>query len=259
MIIVNKGADYSALGLGRAFIPEDQISEEVKTIMANYSGADIVMASALQEFFDSVGSTLKAKLRNMILPIFASNIDEAIYDIITGTALKPVSGSNRLAFDTTSKRVRATGSGSQWPSLSYSANDTDKAYTGNLAVASSNCPAGDGECSFFGCNCSLNRAAASVFLPRTTNNVKIIGGGLVSNGGTLSIMRLTDTNDGDRVTEQTTKPTWWITSCAFFGIKAQSDTNIGTRIFVVSQELLTVQEAKTLRDAVKALDDKFFA
>jgi hypothetical protein len=256
MIIVNKGADYSALGLGRAFIPEDQISNEVKTIMSHYSNADIITASALQEFFNSIGSTLKAKIRNMILPIFASNIDEAIYDIITDTALKPVSGSNRLAFDVTSKRVRPTGSEAAWPSLVYSANDTTDVYTGNLVVASNNYPTSN--CTFFGCDCGLNSAGLAPFQPNTTNNKKIIGAGLVSNGGTLSLMRLTDTNDGDKVTEQTTKPTWWSTRCPFFGKSAQSDTNIGTRIFVASQELLTVQEAKTLRDAVLAMDNKFF-
>lgn len=257
MIIVNKGADYSALGLGRAFIPEDQISNEVKTIMSHYSDADIITASALQEFFNSIGSTLKAKIRNMILPIFASNINEAIYDIITGTPLMPVSGSNRLAFDITSKRVRATGDAVAWPSLNYSVNDTVDAYIGNLVVASNNYPVGN--CQFFGCDCGLNSASLPPFRPNTTNNKKIIGAGLVSNGGTLSLMRLADTNDGDKVTEQTIKPTWWSTRSAFFGKTAQSDTNIGTRIFVVSQELLTVQEAKTLRDAVLTMDNLFFA
>lgn len=256
MIIVNKGADYSALGLGRAFIPEDQISNEVKTIMSHYSDADIITASALQEFFNSIGSTLKAKIRNMILPIFASNIDEAIYDIITGTALMPVSGNNRLAFDITSKRVRATGDAVAWPSLNYSVNDTVDAYTGNLVVASNN---SINNCTFFSCDMGLNGASLPILRPQTTNNKKIIGAGLVSDGGTLSLMRLADTNDGDKVTEQTTKPTWWQTRSAFFSKTAQSDTNIGTRIFVASQELLTVQEAKTLRDAVLAMDNLFFA
>lgn len=256
MIIVNKGADYSALGLGRAFIPEDQISSEVKAIMTNYSGADIVMTSALQEFFDSIGSTLKAKLRNMILPIFASNLDEALYDIIQDGTLSPVSGSNRLAFSANSKRLRATGSSSAWPGLYYAMNDVDAAYTGNLVVASNNNTVGN--CNFFGGDLALNSASVTAWYPSTTNNKKIIGAGVVSDNGNLSLIRLADLSEGDRITVQPTKPSWWGTQTPFFGKTAENDETLGTRIFVSSQELLTVQEAKALRDAVKALDDKFF-
>lgn len=253
MIIVNKGADYSALGLGRAFIPEDQISNEVKAIMANYSGNDIVKMSALQEFFDSIGSTLKAKLRNMVLPLFANTTEEAVYDIIQGNLFKSMGNNNPTTLNTVVNRSRITESGSNWPDYTYKLKSVTSEYSGCLTITLTN-----EYLKLYGCEVGLDNAAVSELSPSITGNKKIIGIGVVDSNSQTALIRLGDTPSADKVTIKADKPNWYEGYGNVFGKRIQTDVTKGVRIIVTSEQLLTVTEAKTLRDAVKALDDKFY-
>lgn len=252
MIIVNKGADYSALGLGRAFLPESEISNDVKTIMSNYSADDIVKQSALQIFFNSIGSTLKAKIRNMVLPIFASNLDEAIYDIITGNPYKNVENQTHIAFNSSKNHLYTGEDVSAWPNIYYQTNDTTNAYTGNLLLATMS---PEYTCTFMGCDVSLNEGGDPAF-NYNDNSKKIVGAGLVSVSGALNLIRLGD--NGAKLTPKSDAPSWWNTRTPLFGKTYHSDGNKGVRIMLVSQALLTPEEAVTLRNAVKALDDVLY-
>lgn len=265
MIIVNKGADYSALGLGRAFIPEDQISEEVKAIMAHYADSDIVKISALQEFFNTIGPTIKGKLRNMTLPLFASNIDEAMYDIIQGSILHDQTGANHLSYIPQYRCVRfeTSPSSSQWKQgLYYSVDESSIAdYSGRFSIiaGTSSLEGPSGLQTYLnGCSIALNDAAVDIARPNTTTNKKIIGYGLVKVSEELNILRVGDTEESDKLTPQDTKPTGFGKENYPFGILAPAVSSYGTRIYVNSDQLLTSEEAKTIRNAVKALDDKIW-
>lgn len=118
MIIVNPQADYSALGLGRAFAP---ITPEVEAIMANYSGATDKMKGALALFFANIGATIKGKINSMFLPLFSSTKSEAVFDIVSGSAKYPAAGNaGNLVFDDENKLLGNKGVSPNWNQYTYS-------------------------------------------------------------------------------------------------------------------------------------------
>lgn len=234
------------------------IGPEVRAIMTHYSSdPDETKAYYLQQFFDTIGSTLKGKLSKMLLPLFAANTAEAIYDIIQGSSFIPVGGSNKASLNTENNRARITENGTAWPDYSYQTKETSE-YGGCAAIMISNFD-GDDMPSLFGCDVGLNKAAIGELIPRTNNNTKIIGAGVVSVDGTLNLMRLGDNANADRLTECTTKPWWFNMHSRPFSQEIVSDASLGTRILVVVDQLLTSEEAQLLRDAVVSLDSKFYS
>jgi hypothetical protein len=232
------------------------ISQEVRAIMTHYSSdPDKTKAYYLQQFFDTIGSTLKGKLRNMILPLFAVNTAEAIYDIIQDGSFLPVAGGNKASLNTENNRVRITETGNPWPNYSYQIKETNE-YGGCMTIMLSNFEAPNASF-LFGAEIGLNNSAVGEFIPRTNNNTKIIGAGVVSVNGTLNLMRLGDNANADRLTERTTKPQWFQMYGRPFA-QIVSDASLGTRILVVVDQLLTPAEAQLLRDAVVTLDGKFY-
>lgn len=73
MVIINKGADYSALGLGRLFIP---ISEETENELKGFSAITQEQKEKFQNFKDEIGTELWGKINIISMPLFASNADE---------------------------------------------------------------------------------------------------------------------------------------------------------------------------------------
>ena len=229
------------------------VSQEVKNIMAHYSvDTDGKKAYYLQQFFDTIGTTLKGKIRNMILPLFASTTNEAIYDIIKDASFTAVDGSNELSLNTENNRLRITGDAPVWPNYSYQFLDTTSDYAG-LQVAISNF---EDNTMLFGATVGLNDSAVGEFMPETGNNQKVIGGGVVTVNGTKNIIRLGDSED--KLTVAASAPAWFNAYSRPFGSAVSTDASIGVRVLVVSEQVLTVEEAQKLRDAVVSLDSKFY-
>lgn len=255
-IEVIAASDESAIGDKVVMFP-GEISNEVKTVMANYSKDDIYKQTALQYFFNKIGS-IKDKLNHLILPIFAEDVNEAIYDLIAGSQFLPVSGVNGLEFNASTKRVHlsaATASG-DWTGKCYALYDATDDFEGALTVVS----ATDG-CSlnFYGAVVGLNDASLGYYQPSSTNNRKIVGAGVVSHNGANNYMRLGDSDISDKLTSYTELHSAWDRRPPIMGQSSPSDNTLGVRILVSSDQQLTSAEAKTLRDAVIALDNKYFA
>lgn len=237
--------------------PKD-ITTEVKGIMANYAENDAYKETALQYFFNKIG-TIKTKLNHLLLPIFAKDLTEAVYDVITGQPFNNVDGNNPLSFDNTYKRLSLTTAYTQ---ETYR-QATYEMFSGNvepkgLTILVSNIDNQSIGHNIYGARVSLNGSGYGFFESFGTNS-KIIGCGLVDDGGTNCYIRLGDSKGNDKVTipGSTTPSSFWNSQCQIFGNKPE-DTTYGTRILVSTAQILTVEEAKTLRDAVIALDNKYF-
>lgn len=255
MIIVNPQADYSALGLGRAFAP---ITPEVEAIMANYSGATDKMKGALALFFANIGATIKGKINSMFLPLFSSTKSEAVFDIISSSAKYPNSGNaNNLVFDDVNKLLGCKGVSPNWTQYTYSKNtlfgssSLDGTY-GVFAIIPNYVATGDayslcgGQFSKVDCTfCSmpaggLNKFRGIVFadISSKVGNVRnYVDQELVAQSGTYNFLSPND--------------------CWPFGGNHTELAGSGARILVYASGTTTDEEA-TLRKAIIDLDNIFF-
>lgn len=256
MIIINPQADYSALGLGRAFAP---ITPEVEAIMANYSGATDKMKGALALFFANIGETIKGKINSMFLPLFSSMKSEAVFDIISSSAKYPAAGNaNNLVFDNENKLLGCNGVAPNWNQYTYSKNtlfgssSLDGTYgvfliIPNQASNVDNYSLCGGKFSKEGCSIcampgaeSLTKFRGIVFadISSKVGNVRnYVDRGLVSQSGTFSFMNAND--------------------CWAFGGNHAELAGSGARILVCASGTTSDEEA-TLRKAIIDLDDIFF-
>ena len=81
MLVINPNADYSECGLGK--VP--YVSPSVKTMLeAAYSGISFSKMCAYQAFLDTIGGadgTIWPKIKLLYFPCFASNLEEAFYEL----------------------------------------------------------------------------------------------------------------------------------------------------------------------------------
>lgn len=255
MIIINPQADYSTLGLGRAFAP---ITPEVEAIMANYSGATDKMKGALALFFANIGETIKGKINSMFLPLFSSMKSEAVFDIISSSAKYPASGNaNNLVFDDANKLLGCNAVSQNWAQYTYSKNtlfgssSLDGTY-GVFAIIPNNVAVDDnyslcsGKFSKVGCSfCAMPASGLTKFrgivfadISSKVGNVRnYVDRGLVSQSGTYSFLNAND--------------------CWAFGGNHAELAGSGARILVCASGTTTDEEA-TLRKAIIDLDNIFF-
>lgn len=84
MIITVKGADFSNCGIGKIAVT---ISDDCKEIASHYTKLNTTEGlSVLQQFMDDLGYGLENgiwnKLNNLFFPVFSSNKEEMLYDVI---------------------------------------------------------------------------------------------------------------------------------------------------------------------------------
>ena len=255
MIIVNPQADYSTLGLGRAFAP---ITPEVEAIMANYSVATDKMKGALSLFFANIGGTIKAKINSMFLPLFSSTKSEAVFDIISSSSKYPAAGNaNNLVFDNENKLLGCNGVSPNWTQYTYSkstlfgSSSLDGTY-GVFAIIPNYAAADDiyslcgGQFSKVDCAfCAMPADGLTKFrgivfadISSKVGNVRnYVDRGVVARSGTYSFL---NTND-----------------CWAFGGNHTEISGSGVRILVCASGTTAYEEA-TLRKAIIDLDNIFF-
>lgn len=256
MIIVNPQADYSALGLGRAFAP---ITPEVEAIMANYSGATDKMKGALALFFANIGATIKGKINSMFLPLFSSMKSEAVFDIISGSAKYPgVGNANNLVFDDVNKLLGNKGVAPDWNQYTYSkttlfgSSSLDGTYgifliIPNQASNVDNYSICSGQFSKEGCSfCSMPGAG-------TLTKFR----GVVFAEISSKVGKVRNYVDRGLVTESKTYSFLNANGCWPFGGNHAELAGSGARI-VVCASGTTADEEVTLRKAIIELDNIFF-
>ena len=261
-VVLEDGAKVS----DPAVLNPEAIGADVKSIMNHYSANDIYKQTALQCFFDQIGD-IKNKLNHLILPIFASDVNEAIYDAMTGTQFLNINGTNKLLFNNNTKRVyvsvQVDNQTGDWKDVSYSMyNPADPNFDGALTVMSTTDdiggPTGGEGIYLYAFVTKLNTSSVGYFTPNYKDNTKIVGGGYANYFGKDCLIRLGDTRYSDRITYMDSLPQGWDNKCQIFGKTPEDDTK-GIRILASTDRKLTVKEAKILRDAVINLDNKYFA
>lgn len=257
MIIINPNADYSGLGLGRAFAP---ITPEVEYIMANYSGATDKMAAALSLFFASIGDTIKNKIKCAFFPLFSSDKSEALFSYVQDSQVYPQSNNaDGLYFDSEKKLLQCDATSNNWNRYTFAitalfgssatkqgshsvlqiipATDTltrsfmSISYT-NAGWGLSNINFGDKYHKFIGIAC---------------RNVSADG-----TSGTAQIFA-----DTSNVVQNTIFASYG-NNFIPFGQNAEHSDGKGSRI-VIFAEGTTLEEDYVLRTAILALDNTFFA
>lgn len=100
MIIINKGADYSALGLGRLFVP---ITTDTENELKGYSAITEKQKEQFQNFKDEIGTEIWDKIKIISIPEFAANSNEVLVNAKDGGTFSTLSDTHILL--DTSKHV----------------------------------------------------------------------------------------------------------------------------------------------------------
>lgn len=255
MIIVNPNADYSALGLGRAFAP---ITPEVEAIMANYSGATDKMKGALALFFANIGETIKGKIKFAFFPIFASSKDEALYSFVQDSVIYPQSNNaSGFAFDTTTKLMQTSeSSSSNWQKYYFtlaSLFGTGATREGTHCVMHimPNLVANDPRYEFLGIQYGKFFPGSGQMPPASTYTKfrGVTARNVSGSAGTL-------VNYTDRGKEESAYPSF-NNNAAVFGTYHSEISGVGSRV-VIGAYNTTADEEATLRKAIIDLDNIFF-
>lgn len=259
MIIVNPLADYSGLGLGRAFAP---ITPEVESIMANYSGATDKMAAALALFFANIGDTLKAKIKCAFFPIFASNKNECLYSYVQDAMVYPsYVGSTGLYFDADNKLLQCDALSTYWNRYTFpitnlfgSGATREGSHSILQIMPSSN---GSLTRSAMGISYKYNNWGLTGDINWGTDYTKFIGLSChdVASDGSSGIAGIF----ADRGFAKTNSAfTSFGNNYTPFGQNTEHSEGRGSRV-VVFVEGATFAEEYKIRDAILALDNAFFA
>lgn len=258
MIIINPHADYSGLGLGRAFAP---ITPEVESIMAKYSGATDKMAAALALFFANIGDALKAKIKCAFFPLFASDKSEALFSYVQDSQVYPKSNNaNGLYFDSEKKLLQCDATSTYWERYTFGITalfGSSATKQGNHSVLQIMPTTND----------TLTRACMGINYTKSS-----WGLGTINWGGTynkfIGIACRNVSSDGTTGTAQIFADTSNVVqNTAFasygnnftpFGQNAEHSDGKGSRV-VIFAEGTTIEEDYVLRSAILALDNAFFA
>lgn len=121
MIIINKGADYSALGLGRLFIP---IKEDTENELKGYSAILNEQKEKFQNFKDEIGTEIWNKIKIISIPEFAANSNEVLINAKDGSTFSTMLDKHILL--DTSKHVASWIKDGDWRDgvLNHNSDDT---------------------------------------------------------------------------------------------------------------------------------------
>lgn len=89
MVIINRSADYSSCGIGKAPI----VTDETKQLLAGFTGLTYDEEMAFQHFIEDIGGvngTIWSALSHLFIPVFANaSLKEAFFDVKGGSTHYP--------------------------------------------------------------------------------------------------------------------------------------------------------------------------
>ena len=254
MIVINPIADYSSLGLGRAFVP---ITAEVETIMANYSKATDKDKSALALFFYNIGDTIKNKLVRAYFPLFAANAEECLFDIVSQTKKYPSAGnSNGLTFDVDTKLARSNATANkEWAKYLFTDVFGESVGTYGCMQIMVKATGSTMNHTFRSANYTLTSGGATGMPAAST--IKKFRGNVIQDINASKNGKYINYSDMGKSSASSVQMDWLSDACSPFGQFSPVTDKSGTRIVVFFKNTTEDEEA-TIRSAILAMDNAYF-